>query len=84
MARSSVTPLDEAGRAGMKQWLDQWKQAGPILEAERVANLRKLDDPESARIAVELLWPLARVGLGDAGEGLVPMKEALRCLSAQQ
>ncbi len=62
----------------MRRWLDNWKRVGPILGAERVANLRKMDETESARIAVASLWPMARVGAGDSGEGLKTMKDALR------
>jgi hypothetical protein len=75
---------DDVTRADMRRWLDTWKRVGPILDAERVANLRKMDEAESARIAVASLWPMARVGAGDWGEGLAPMKDALRRLAARR
>lgn len=66
----------------MTRWVDQWKIAGPMLDAERLAGLRRLTETEAARIAVELLWPMAPVGGGDDGAGIVPMKDALRRLAA--
>ena len=71
----------EAERELTRRWLNQWKTAGPALEAERVARLRELDESEAARIAVELLWPMAPPGGGDGGAGLLPMSEALRRLA---
>jgi len=56
-------------------------RVGPILEAERVAGLRALSEAESGWIAVELLWPMAPIGGGDAGEGLVRIQAALRRLA---
>ncbi|HSC27258.1 MAG TPA: hypothetical protein VLD67_08290 [Vicinamibacterales bacterium] len=32
-----VPPLDGETRAQMKQWLDQWRRVGPMLDAERPA-----------------------------------------------
>ena len=63
----------EAERELTRRWLNQWKTAGPALEAERVARLRELDESEAARIAVELLWPMTPPGGGDGGAGLLPM-----------
>jgi hypothetical protein len=56
---------DDDTRADMRRWLDNWKLVGPILDAERVANLRNRDETESARIAVASLWPMTRIGAGD-------------------
>ena len=67
----------------MRQWLENWKRVGPILEAERIEALQRLDDAEAARIARDLVWPIGTLGDergGDDGEGLVPMKNALRSL----
>lgn len=71
-------------RALTRRWLEHWKIAGPALEAQRVASLRELDEAEAARIAVELLWPLAEPGGGDAGEGLRPVRDALRLLALRR
>ena len=73
-------PLDAETHAQMKQWLDNWKRVGPLLEAERLEKLRRLDDTESARIACDLVWPMGTLGDhrgGDDAAGIVPMKEAL-------
>lgn len=80
---SGPRPLDADSRARMKQWVDNWAQTGPILEAERLARLRQLDDAESARIARDIVWPMGTLGDhrgGDDAAGIVPMKEALRKL----
>ena len=72
--------IDAETRRQMKQWLDQWKRAGPILEGERLERLRQLDDAESARIACDLVWPMGTLGdhrSGDDAAGLEPMKAAL-------
>ena len=58
-------------------------RVGPLLEARRVVQLRALTEAEAARIAVEILWPMTSVGHGDAGDGLAPMRDALRKLAAQ-
>jgi hypothetical protein len=76
-------PLDAEGRAQMKRWLETWKRLGPILDAERVEGLRRLDDAESARIARDLVWPMGTLGDyrgGDDAAGIEPMKDALRKL----
>ena len=83
MTPPSVPPFDDEARAGMKRWVDEWRRVGPLLEARRVAELRRLSEEEAARIAVELLWPMARIGEGDAGEGLTAMRDALRRLASR-
>ena len=72
MADSPDAPLlDAAGRAAMKQWLDNWKRVGPILEQERWDRVRALSDADAARDALMLFelwqpdWPT------DNGEGLL-------------
>lgn len=74
-------PLDGQGRAETKQWLENWKRVGPLLEAIRVEELRKLTDEESARIARDLLWPMLMPGGSDDAEGIEPMKDALQRLA---
>lgn len=78
---SAVPPFDAQARADTAQWLAQWARTGPLLEARRVAELRQLTSAESARIAVELLWPMASPGSGDDGAGLRPMHDVLRRLA---
>ena len=73
--------IDTETRARMKQWLDNWRSVSPLLEAELLEELRRLDDAESARIARDLVWPMGTLGSdrgGDDGAGLVPMKDALQ------
>ncbi len=78
---STPAPWDDKARAGMKQWVEHWKRVGPLLEAQRVTELRALTEAESARIAVELLWPMAPLGSGDDGGGLMPIQVAQRRLA---
>jgi len=76
-----TAPFDAESRAQTKQWLDNWKRAGPILEDIRVRELRQLTESESGRIVCEVLWPSVTPGGGDDGEGLTPIKNALRQLA---
>lgn len=78
---SSGRPFDAEARAETAEWLASWARTGPLLEARRVSELRQLTGAESARIAVELLWPMAPPGAGDDGEGLRPMHDVLRRLA---
>ena len=78
---SSVPPFDAEARAGTAEWLANWARTGPRLEARRVAELRQLTGAESARIAVELLWPMVPPGPGDDGAGLGAMHDVLRRLA---
>ena len=78
---SSVPPFDAEARAGPAEWLESWARTGPLLEARRVAELRQLTGAESARIAVELLWPMVPPGPGDDGAGLRAMHDVLRRLA---
>lgn len=78
---SSVRPFDAEARARTAEWLEGWARTGPLLEARRVEELRQLTGAESARIAVELLWPMVPPGPGDDGEGLRPMHDVLRRLA---
>lgn len=72
MSDSPGAPLlDAAGRAAMKQWLDNWARVAPILEQERWDRVRALTDADAARDALMLFelwqpdWPT------DNGEGLL-------------
>ncbi len=59
-------PFDAEARAQAAEWLAAWTPMGPILAARRVAELRELTEADSARIAVELLWPMVPPSPGDA------------------
>ena len=78
---SSERPFDAKARAETAEWLESWARMGPLLEARRVSELRQLTGADSARIAVELLWPMVPPGPGDNGEGLRPMYDVLRRLT---
>ena len=78
---SSSRPFDAEARAATAEWLASWARMGPILEARRVSELRQLTEVESARIAVELVWPMASPGPGDNGEGLRALHDTLRRLA---
>jgi hypothetical protein len=80
---ASVRPFDAEARAQTAEWLASWARIGPLLEAQRVAELRRLTSAEAARIAVELLWPVVPPGPGDDGAGLAPMHDVLRRLAAR-
>jgi hypothetical protein len=81
---SGTRRFTEAERELTRRWLDQWKTAGPVLEAERIAALRGLDEAGAARIASDMLWPLAAPGGGDDGAALLGMSAALRRLAEQR
>ncbi len=78
---SSVRPFDAEARAQTARWLESWARMGPVLEVRRVSELRQLTGAESARIAVELLWPMVPPGPGDNGDGLRPMHHVLQRLA---
>jgi hypothetical protein len=83
---ASVTPpppFDAAARAATAEWLAGWARTGPLLEARRLAELRLLTEADAARVAFDLVWPMAPVGPGDQGEGLIAIKDALQRLSAR-
>jgi hypothetical protein len=79
-------PLDAEGRAQMKRWLDQWKRSGTVLDAQRLEELRGLDDIEAARIACDIVWPMGTLGDpgGDDAAGIVPMQAVLWKLAASK
>ena len=78
---SSGRPFDAEARARTAAWLSHWAFMGPRLEARRASELRQLTDVESARVAVELLWPMVPPGPGDNAEGLRAIHDALRRLA---
>lgn len=73
--------FDAEARAATAEWLRYWARVGPLLAQRRTTELRQLTEEESARIAVDLLWPMAQPGSGDGGKGLEPMRDALRRLA---
>jgi hypothetical protein len=79
MNGSDPSPSTEEARAQMRQWLENWRHVGAILEQERIDRMRALTDADAARIACDL-WRFAQPGRGDDGEGLLALKDALRKL----
>jgi hypothetical protein len=63
--------LDAGSRAQMKQWLDNWKVVGPILEAERWARLAAMTDEEAQRASLLVLELWQPDWHGDDGEELL-------------
>lgn len=80
---SDSRPFDAVARAETAEWLRGWARTGPLLEARRVAALQQLTDADSARIAVEVLWPMVSPGHGDAGEGLIAIHDVLSRLATR-
>lgn len=71
-----IPPYDKSARAQMKQWVDNWKRAGPILEAERWSRLEAMTDEERTVMSVELLSLYQADKSGDDGEGLLAIQRA--------
>ena len=63
--------LDAESRAQMKQWLDNWKVVGPILEAERWSRLAAMTDEEAQRASLLVLELWQPDWHGDDGEELL-------------
>lgn len=82
MANSKPRPLSEHERAQMRQWLETWKQASPLLEEERAARTRTLSDADAVAAALDL-WHFARPDAGDNGEGLLLFSRALQKLGTR-
>lgn len=63
--------LDEAGRERTRQWLENWRRVGPILDEERWTRVAALTDEDAWNEAQGLLgtWTTQEFA-GDAGEGL--------------
>lgn len=79
-------PVDAKMRAEGRRWLETWKVTAPILEAERFAHLRQLDDATSAREARDLVWPMGTLGeerRGDDAAGLTLIKVLQARLAAR-
>ena len=70
-ASSEELPLDPEARVQTKQWLDNWKRVGPILEAERWARLAAMTDADAARASLLVLELWQPDWHGDDGEELL-------------
>ena len=76
MSVSPPRPLTGEERAQMRKWLDTWREAGPLLEAERWRRLQNMSDADRALMSLDLLslWQSDRPG--DDGEALVRVQRA--------
>ncbi len=71
MTSSMPRRLDQRERAEMRQWLENWRQAGAFLEHEHRQRLEALTDEDAWR-ETQSLFALWEPGMtGDAGEGLL-------------
>lgn len=68
---SKARPLTPDEREQMRRWLDNWKHAGPVLEAERWARVRALTDEDAWLEACGLMVWWDPEWTGDGGEGLL-------------
>ncbi len=62
---------DADTRAQHKQWLENWRRVGPILEAERWERLRTMTDEEAQRATQWVLELWQPDWVGDDGEELL-------------
>ena len=71
MSASNPLPLTDVEKTQMRQWLENWRRVGPLLEEERRQRVAALTDDEAWRESQGLLgwWDPAMTG--DAGEGLL-------------
>lgn len=71
MSSRTFDPSDPEVRAQHKQWLENWRRVGPILEAERWERLAAMAPEDAQRVTGDLL-DLWRPGMtGDNGEELL-------------
>jgi hypothetical protein len=60
VSHATTPPVDDEARVQMKQWLDNWKRVGPMLDEERWARLLSMTAEEAqvaTRRALELWQP---------------------------
>lgn len=55
----------------MKQWLDNWRRVGPLLEQERWDRLAAMTDEEARRVTAHVLDLWQPGWTGDDGEELL-------------
>lgn len=70
--------LDESGRERTRQWLENWRRVGPILDEERWSRVAALTDEDAWNEAQGLFatWTDPEF-TGDAGEGLLLQQSVL-------
>jgi hypothetical protein len=63
--------ISSADREGLRRWLEQWRRAGPLLEAERWQRLAAMTQAEGQRASWSLLELWQPDWTGDQGEELL-------------
>ena len=76
LVSSDGPALDVDTRAAMKRWVENWKRAGPLLDAERWRRLRAMRTGQRARMTLDLLslWQPDRPG--DDADALIRVQRA--------
>jgi hypothetical protein len=64
-------PTNHDIRVAMKEWVENWKRVGPILEAERWDRLRTMTDAEAQQASQLVLELWQSDWRGDDGEELL-------------
>ena len=70
MSASDPLSLTDVEKTQMRQWLENWRRVGPLLEEERRQRIAALTDDEAWRESQGLLNGWEPAMTGDAGEGL--------------
>ncbi len=78
MRPSNPIRLTDAEKTRMRQWLDNWRRIGPLLEDERRQRVAALTDDDAWRESQGLLQGWEPGMTGDAGEGLLLQQAAFR------
>jgi len=71
LAETSYRRLTPEERAQMKQWLENWKRVGPILEQERWDRLAAMSEEEAQLASWRVLELWQADWHGDDGEELL-------------
>lgn len=71
MSPSQPITLTEVEKTQMRQWLENWRRVGPLLEDERRQRVAALTDDDAWRESQGLLQGWESAMTGDAGEGLL-------------
>ena len=76
MGTSKPLSLSDEEKGQMRQWLENWRSVGPLLERERRQRVAALTDDEAWRESQGLLEWWDPTMTGDAGEGLLLQQAA--------
>ena len=80
MADSTRRVLSEEERRQTREWLENWRRAAPVLEAERWRRVAALSEEDAWAESQGLLQAWEPGIDGDAGEGLILQQDVFaRC-----